>query len=616
MSPILFIEDTVIRNFESNLFHVFSKEFNENIQIVSSFSYLSPNIFPIFTAINPYVKKKIVEANIEDYGIILDVNKIDIENLDFPILLKASFIYIIGEDKNNEINDIFSSMSHCKIYSNIVSNLEKGDKSLDLCDFSSLANVFNKVEAGSIDLDKIYVLKNYFQDEHIWAAMFKEYNVTLEFFTPNHFEYKLILSNVSKYLGMSRQIFADLSLIEVENSISVSNFSEEVLTSVISIVDKNNENISTDLSKGKIVNIVCFNPTYLFKDLVGRFEKIGCVHSDFPIPNADSYIWMRPQEIWHLEYLLDGNNNNEIGVAYRKAFQGYQLNKSEFKKIKQVSVAIHHGTCFEPLYQFNYEKLAYSLRDVKKVVGVCEIEECYGPSYNIANKHNFLFVPIGYDHNLFTKDFIKKEKRKPRKKLKIGFVGRAYGTKNKEQLKVSRLAEPKGYRKGGDILLEICLKLKALRLDFEVQILGQNWDELVESFDNYQIDNHYYARDKDLTYTDYPSVYGDFDILLISARCEGGPVSAIEAMSLGIDIVSTDVGVVKFLEKHTNIGCYTFDYDKKWHIADSESAVKKIQELYRASKTYEDRLKIRQSVVDFTTDHWVNEIFNTANEFI
>ena len=119
-----------------------------------------------------------------------------------------------------------------------------------------------------------------------------------------------------------------------------------------------------------------------------------------------------------------------------------------------------------------------------------------------------------------------------------------------------------------------------------------------------------------MTYTDYPSVYGDFDILLISARCEGGPVSAIEAMSLGIDIVSTDVGVVKFLEKHTNIGCYTFDYDKKWHIADSESAVKKIQELYRASKTYEDRLKIRQSVVDFTTDHWVNEIFNTANEFI
>lgn len=616
MSPILFIEDTIIRNFESNLFHVFSKEFNEKIQIVNSFSYLSSTIFPIFTAINPYIKKKIAEASIEDYGIILDINKIDIENLDFPILLKANFIYIIGEDNNNEINNIFSSMSHCKFYSNIVSNLDKGNNSLDLCDFSSLAKVFNEVEKEIIEPDKIYVLKSYSQDENIWTTMFKEYNVTLEFFTPNQFEYKLILSNVSNYLGTSKQIFADLSLLEIENSINISNFSEEVLASVSNIVSRNKESISANLIQERVINIVCFNPTYLFKDLVGRFENIGCIHSDFPIPNADSYIWMRPQEIWHLEYLLDGNHNNEIGVAYRKAFQNYQLSKNDFKRIKQVSVAIHHGTCFEPLYQFNYEKLAYSLRDVKKVVGVCEIEECYGPSYAIANKHNFLFVPIGYDHNLFTEDFIKKEKRKPRKKLKIGFVGRAYGTKNKEQLKVSRLAEPKGYRKGGDILLEICLKLKALRLDFEVQILGQNWDELVESFDNYQIDNHYYARDKDLTYLDYPSVYGDFDVLLISARCEGGPVSAIEAMSLGIDIVSTDVGVVKFLEKHTDIGCHTFDYDKKWHIADTESAVKKIQELYRTSRTYEDRLEVRQSIVEFTTDHWVNKIFNTANEFI
>ena len=446
--------------------------------------------------------------------------------------------------------------------------------------------------------------------------MFKEYNVALEFFTPNQFEYRLILSNVSNYLGTSRQISADLSLVEIENSISVSKLSEEVIHSVNSIVSKNKENILPNLSEKRIVNIVCFNPTYLFKDLVGRFEKIGCIHSDFPMSNADSYIWMRPQEIWHLEYLLDGNNNNEIGVAYRKAFQSYQLSKNDFKKIKQVSVAIHHGTCFEPLYQFNYEKLAYSLRDVKQVVGVCEMEECYGPSYPIANKHNFSFVPIGYDNNLFTEDFIKKEKRKPRKKLKIGFVGRAYGTKNKEQLKVSRLAEPKGYRKGGDILLEVCLKLKALRIDFEVQVLGQNWDELIESFDNYQIDNHYYARDKDLTYRDYPSVYGDFDVLLISARCEGGPVSAIEAMSLGIDIVSTDVGVVKFLEKHTNTGCHTFDYNKKWHIADTESAVRKIQELYRTSRTYEDRLEVRQSIVELTTDNWVNEIFNAANEFI
>lgn len=378
--------------------------------------------------------------------------------------------------------------------------------------------------------------------------------------------------------------------------------------------DLSKENFKTKNRKKKI-NIVCFKPSYLFLDLVNRFKDVGCIHSDFPQSDADSYIWMRPQEIWHYEYLLNGINNSEIKQSYINCFKK-NSDRCDIDDIKKQSVAIHHGTCYSPLYQFCPNKLAYSLYDLYKVIGVCEFEECYGPSSHIANRNNFVFFPIGYDDKLFLESHINLKTRFSESTLKIGIVGRAYGTTNNELLVKSILGEPYGYRKGGDLVLDIALRLKSLNVPIELHIIGANWKTLISDLEKYGIYVKYYERDENITYQEFPTIYTKFDVLFIASRCEGGPVSALEAMSMGVPVVSTDVGICKFLENniHTKNAISCFDYDRKWNIYDKEYAIHVLLNIYKSSHTYENRIKIRNSIKNYTTDAWIRYIYNTANE--
>lgn len=607
MKPVLYISDSVMKNYQSNLFHLFSDEMRQMVTITTSFKGLSKRVFPIFTNNTNFIEKKIKEMEITQYGMILDAAELNRKVFGYSNLLQANFVIVIG----NLDSDVFNTIKNLKNI-NIYRSLVKGVSRLSqaegyLTDYLSLGWLYSKIQSREIEADNFCVLQSYLDNAEIWKDQFKTYGVKLEFFIPNSAEYRILLENTKEYLGNTKKIIKDLDVGECnESDITISALIEQIQTLCHTELLNYNSN-------GGLINIVCFNPTYLFKDLVDRFVGMGCVHSDFPISEADAYIWMRPQEIWHIDFLLSGKKDREIGVSYQRAFANAGLSYEIFDEIKKRSVAIHHGTCFEPLYQFNYENLAKSLRHIFKVVGVCEFEECYGPSLSYANRSNFIFVPIGYDKNLFSSQLVKKAERQAGSPIKIGFVGRAYGTNDKKRLLDSRMAEPKGYRKGGGILLDIALRLKALSIDFEIQILGQNWEELVDCFESYQIKHHYFARDKDLTYLDYPNVYKEFDILLITARCEGGPVSAIEALSLGVDVVSTDVGVVKFLSSELDFGCNIFEYDKKWHIADVECAVKHILQIYYSTRVYEERLEIRSSVEKYDTDYWVQSIINQAS---
>lgn len=360
------------------------------------------------------------------------------------------------------------------------------------------------------------------------------------------------------------------------------------------------------------INLVCYKPTYLFKDLCERFEKYGVIVSDYPLTNMKSYIWMRPQEL--SKYIqaskLSKKSKSQSNDIYVKETPDIRVNEDY---LVEKSIPIHHGTCYKPIIQFDDKLLNKSLFRTKKVIGVCEFEECYGEHFDIANKENFSFVPIGYDHNIFTKEKINKKTKNPKEKINIGFVGRAYGTNDKKLLEKSQLAHPQGYRKAGDILLNIAMRLKLENIDFKITILGQNWEKLIEEFEKYNIDYYYYAREKNITYQEYPEVYSDFDILFIGARCEGGPVSAIEALSMGVEIVSTNVGVVKYLERISS-SCTTFEFDRKWHTIDYNSATNAIKKIYNKKINYEDRLKTRKNIENFTTDNWVESITNYAKK--
>lgn len=361
-------------------------------------------------------------------------------------------------------------------------------------------------------------------------------------------------------------------------------------------------------------NIVCFNPDYLFRDLVSKFVEAGCVFSDIPKPGFSSYIWMRPQEIWHLEYLTQNKLHEEIPISYRREFQKNKISSEEFRRIKSVSVAIHHGTCFEPLYQFCYKNLAISLRDVKAVVGVCPFHECYGPSADLADPRNFIFKPIGFNAQLFNQDKVIKNSLP---ELVIGFVGRNYGMPI-ERLTSSKIDQPLGYRKGEDILLNILLRLKAKGVKFRLSLVGCNWCRLVDNLKKYNISYDYHDRNNGVSYEkDYPTLYSNFDCLLITARCEGGPVTALEALALGIPIVGTNVGILPFLNKllANSDYCQLFSYNTKWDVVDYENAVNQLSllSINKGNRPVAERLKIREKVLPFTTESWVQFILKLAN---
>jgi len=437
---------------------------------------------------------------------------------------------------------------------------------------------------------------------------------SMVFLQYNEVNYQIFFNNINKLYSTTSVL--DQPMVDAyANNIEIKsvNYSFEKFINIVTINEFYDEYFTPLLNRfssepNEVINVVCFKPTYLFKDLTVRFEYAGCVISDYPLKNAKSYIWMRPQELFQYINATQNIKDERISTEYR---QGVIEEKTfvDAGTLKNKSIAIHHGTCFEPIYQFDSKQLAINLRSVKKVVGVCEFDECYGPSKIFANKNNFDFVPIGHDDILFNEAFINTNKKMKKVKLNIGFVGRAYGSNDKKLLEKSRLSHPKGYRKGGDILLNVALRLLYEKVDFQITILGQNWYELTEAFDKYGIDYIYHTREKNIIYEDYPSVYNTFDLLFIGARCEGGPVSAIEALSLGIPIVGTDVGVLRYLKEKSK-ACYLFEFDRKWHTVDYNEAVKHIKKIYESEVFYEDRVEISKEVKSYTTSNWVESIIS------
>ena len=366
-----------------------------------------------------------------------------------------------------------------------------------------------------------------------------------------------------------------------------------------------------------IINIVCYNPSYLFNDLCNRFIKENCVHSEIPIPQADQYIWMRPQEYIACINYLQNKPIIDVSSSYLKRLNTYNLDflKENIKELKSKSTVIHHGICPPPIYQFDPITNVLELASVKKVIGVCKFDDCYRDYSHLANSYNFEFCPIGYDNNLFSKNLIKQKTKQARERIKIGFVGKAYGKVNYNK-NATKYTAPNGYIKGGDHLINIMLRLKVNNIKFELVIIGNNWEEYCKIMDMYDIPYKYLIRNKNLTYNDYPKEFASLDLLLLPTRGESGPVPAIEAMSMGVPINGCDNGgIINFLSKKTTF-CKTFSYDTNWHIADLEAAYKNILEIYNSTITYDDRLNMRKIVEAYTTDKWINYVIQKSKEHI
>lgn len=614
MRTIIFIDEKILNNYQSNLFPLFSPKIADHFIVTASFKDYQPALFPIFTDLSNYVSKVISERGIEDYGLVLDAQKIKVDEVGRHIIRGSRFIFILGPGNGDQIKHNGLIQASC-LYNPQTMADEQVASELVLSELEVLDQAYEEVAATQSFPASIHVLcpprsaaSDQWPSLRRWRQKFSDLKIRLFYHWPNRALYDYLVGQQPRFLGRpTYPLSLDLGQLEVSDSpgqpMSVDDFCQALKDLAAQPPTGRRDRAS------KVINIICYQPSYLFKDLVDRFVARGCVHSDFPRSEAGAYIWMRPQELWHLDFALKGLANSEIPGAYAKAAplatKGLDVNQ-----LGSRSVAIHHGTCYEPIYQFCPYKLAHSLRSVARVVGVCEFEECYGPAVEAASRDNFDFRPIGYDHRLFTEDLIQRETKLPDARLRIGFVGRAYGTSNPEQLNKSRLAEPRGYRKGGDALLAVATRLKLAGLDFELHILGNNWDDLVEQLKAGGIAVRYQVRDQDLSYRDYPELYRHLDLLLITSRCEGGPVSVLEALSLGVKVVGSRVGLVRALEGKLQgtESLFTYEYDRKWMLFELDRAMDHLRHIYMSAITYHDRLKTRSLIEELTTERWVDHI--------
>ncbi len=107
-------------------------------------------------------------------------------------------------------------------------------------------------------------------------------------------------------------------------------------------------------------------------------------------------------------------------------------------------------------------------------------------------------------------------------------------------------------RKGIDVL-ESIIKLSSVELGSNITwfIRGPGWDYLIEHFQKQGIDIyycHFLESDNSLAES-----YQALDAFVITSRIEGGPVTLLEAMSCGLPVITTKVGVsLEIIDNYVN----------------------------------------------------------------
>ncbi len=99
------------------------------------------------------------------------------------------------------------------------------------------------------------------------------------------------------------------------------------------------------------------------------------------------------------------------------------------------------------------------------------------------------------------------------------------------------LYEGKGY----NFLLS--LVYETIIMKFKFIFVGKDWDKVVNELKQRNIDVEYYTSED---YGEYQNLYNKIDYLLIPSKWEGGPISMVEALSMGIPVISSDVGFASY----------------------------------------------------------------------
>jgi glycosyltransferase involved in cell wall biosynthesis len=210
----------------------------------------------------------------------------------------------------------------------------------------------------------------------------------------------------------------------------------------------------------------------------------------------------------------------------------YYINYSAFRgKKAPVEIAFFTHVEPEPSAAQRFFKVA-SIVDYQ-----IAMSRRYAKMLSRAGSTKVSVIPPGVDLETFT----------PR--LRIGVVGRTYDSG----------------RKGEDILREV-MDMNGI----EWRFTGQGWPG----------ESRLYDRE------DMPEFYNSIDYLLVPSRYEGGPISVLEALASGKEVIASDVGWVR-------------DFPHiRFRNGDAGSLRKVLEALVKK------RQKLRHKVENYTWDNW------------
>lgn len=195
--------------------------------------------------------------------------------------------------------------------------------------------------------------------------------------------------------------------------------------------------------------------------------------------------------------------------------------------------AIHSATISSIHHVTDWETVKGNMLADMVVVGSREWEK-YLISKGVPESNIFL-MPYGVDTDVFM-PLSPKKRCKLRQKIglseesiAVGFFANSSYSTGKD-------------RKGTDILIEAFRILRS-RSDKEIVLIlaGIGWERFEGTFLEYDIPHFHF--DFVLNHEDMSQKYGILDFYLITSRIEGGPVTLLEAMSCGVPVITTPVGM-------------------------------------------------------------------------
>lgn len=228
-----------------------------------------------------------------------------------------------------------------------------------------------------------------------------------------------------------------------------------------------------------IVNAYAAPRGWLFADLLRHLSRAGAVASDAPLPDADAWICVRTDE-WRLS-----------------------------PDVRRTVVQIHD------MWDHDWPADVGALSR-------CHPDQC--PAEYIAGLGSRA-VPVRPMGAL--RAFTPREKLAER--FTVGWVGRPH----------ARSGEL--FRHPAPLIEALGAVDQATRRDWRVILVGEGLEASREAVENLGISCLYVPRS---TYgiEDYPRIYHEIDVLVVTSRVEAGPMPLFEAIASGVSVCSTSCG--------------------------------------------------------------------------